>query len=97
MDDSLLAEAGSPRLILAGIWMSATTGALCLAMMLSVALGGLRASRVLDALGAHWATTPGWLEFIDLAAAAAFALAVMLRVRLVECRALRELRGDRAA
>lgn len=94
MHDSLITEAGSPRLFLAGIWVSAATGALCLAMMLAVALGGLRASRVLDALGAHWATTPDWLEFIDVAAAAAFALAVMLRVRLAECRALQELRGD---
>lgn len=90
-------DAASPRLFLAGIWASAATGALCLGLMLLVALGGLRATRLLDALGAHWATTPGWLEFADLAAAAAFALAVVLRVRLSEWRALQELRAGRLA
>jgi hypothetical protein len=89
-------DAAAPRLFLAGIWLSAGTGAICLAMMLVVGLGGLRASQLLDALGAHWATTPGWLEFIDLASAAAFALAVMLRMRLSEWRALQELRAGRA-
>lgn len=90
-------DLAAPRLFLAGIWFSAILGVACLALMLLVGLGGLHAIELLDGLGAHWATTPGCLEFADLASAAAFALAVMLRIRLGEWRALRELRAGRVA